>query len=125
MPSIKKRKRKRKEAKQRRKIFAQNFYDAPKREMPQKESGGGGRDRVGGVCRSSVLLPFASCPLKWCKIYEARPLSAPILLNFIPFAKSEVPKVVIVVVVLVVVIVDGVAVVVVPFVAVVVAVAVL
>lgn len=85
---------------------------------------------MGGVCRSSVsvLLPFASCPLKWCKIYEARPLSAPILLNFISFAKSEVPKVVIVVVV-VVVIVNGVAVVagvvVVHFVAVVVAVAVL
>lgn len=55
----------------------------------------------------------------------APPVSAPILLNFISFAKSEVPKVVIVVVV-VVVIVNGVAVVVVvPFVAVVVAVAVL
>lgn len=51
--------------------------------MPQKESGGG-RDWVGGVCRSSVsvLLPFASCPLKWCKIYEARP---PFCAHFIEF----------------------------------------
>lgn len=44
----------------------------------------GGRHRVGGVCRSSVsvLLPFASCPLKWCKIYEARP---PFCNHFIEF----------------------------------------
>lgn len=48
-----------------------------------------------GVCRSSavvvVVALLPACPLKWCKIYEARhpqpppaPPLSPILLNFIP-----------------------------------------
>lgn len=89
MPSIKKETHTAQEAKQRRKIFAQNFYDAPRGRCERRRGGWmeGGTEWVSwaGVCRSSdcvVLLPFASCPLKWCKIYEPRP---PFCAHFIEF----------------------------------------
>lgn len=80
MPSIKNKKTKTKRSQAKAQNFRSEFLW--RAEEGDATEGEWGRDRVGGVCRSSVLLPFASCPLKWCKIYEARP---PFCAHFIEF----------------------------------------